>query len=295
MAFRHIAAYLFLAIAWGLSFLVLLKVVKAFGWGAAVTLRALVASGTLYLLARAMGFQFHWQSRWKHLGMIGLSTVAVQLVGLSYGTPLIGTAMAAILVATIPLFSMLIGQAWGTETLDRAGILGLVLGFVGLVLLVGFPAEPITASFLIGCAALLISAFAAAFGSNYASRFLAEAPSLEVTIAAFFIGGVLTLPLLPLVPLPKTPELIDVVYLVLAGAGMSGLTYAIYFWLVSEIGPTRSVSVEFAVTLVAVLTGAIFLGESITPVQIIGGAVIILGCSLVLGLLPFGRKPRVGG
>jgi drug/metabolite transporter (DMT)-like permease len=295
MTARHIAAYLFLAIAWGLSFLVLLKVVQAFGWGAAVTLRALVAAGTLYLLARAMGFSFRWQSSWKHLGIIGLSTVAVQLVGLSYGTPLIGTAMAAILVATIPLFSMLIGQAWGTETLGRTSILGLLLGFMGLVLLVGFPAEPITSSFVIGCAALLVSAFAAAFGSNYASRFLADAPSLEVTIAAFFIGGVLTLPLLAIAPLPKAPDMMDVFYLLLAGAGMSGLTYAVYFWLVGEIGPTRSVSVEFAVTLVAVLTGAIFLGESITPIQIVGGCVIIMGCALVLGLLPFRPKPQVPG
>lgn len=43
---RDLAAYMFLAIAWGFSFLVLLKVVHAFGWVGAVSLRALIASGT---------------------------------------------------------------------------------------------------------------------------------------------------------------------------------------------------------------------------------------------------------
>lgn len=284
MSLRHIAGYAFLAIAWGLSFLVLLKVVTAFGWVGAVTFRCFVAAATLYLAARLLRQRLVFGAPIRHFAMIGLTTVALQLIGLSYATPLIGTAMAAILVATIPLFSMLIGQVWGLERLSMTGIAGLVLGFLGLILLVGFPAEPITPQFVIGCLASLGSAFAAAFGSNYASRYLGGVRSSEVTMAAFFFGGIIALPLLAIVPVPTTPTALDFLYLVIAGAGMSALTYVIYFWLVAEIGATRAISVEFAVTLVAVLIGAFWLGEALSLIQLAGGAVIIIGCALVLDL-----------
>lgn len=286
MSARQLAGYGFLAITWGLSFLVLLKVVHAFGWVGAVTFRCFIAAGALYLAAKLTGATLRFDAHWQHFAMIGASTVAVQLVLLSYAMPLIGTAMAAILVATIPLFSMIIGQFWGLEKLGLSAVIGLVLGVLGLVLLVGFPAEPITPGFLIGCLASLGSAFAAAFGSNYASRHLKTVRALEVTMAAFFFGGVMTLPLLAFVPLPAMPTAVDVLYLVIAGAVMSALTYVIYFWLVSEIGATRAISVEFAVTLVAVLIGAVWLGEAVTLIQLGGGAIIILGCAFVLGLMP---------
>lgn len=294
MSARQLAGYGFLALTWGLSFLVLLKVVEAFGWVGAVTFRCFIAAGALYLAAKLMRLTLRFDAPWRHFVMIGASTVAVQLVLLSYAMPLIGTAMAAILVATIPLFSMIIGQFWGLEKLNASGLAGLALGVLGLILLVGFPAEPITPSFLIGCLASLGSAFAAAYGSNYASRHLAQARALEVTLAAFFSGGVITLPLLALVPIPATPTAMGILYLVIAGAVMSALTYVIYFWLVSEIGATRAISVEFAVTLVAVLIGAVWLGEAVSLIQLAGGAIVILGCAFVLGLVPMQRASKHG-
>ena len=60
----------------------------------------------------------------------------------------------------------------------------------------------------------------------------------------------------------------------------------LYFRLVGAIGPTRAISVEFAVTLVAVLIGALLLGEELTAPQLLGAAIILAGCALVLGLVP---------
>ena len=294
MTGRQIAGYVFLAITWGLSFLVLLRVVDAFGVIGAVSFRCFVASATLVLIAALTRRRLAFPAHWGHFAAVGATTVAIQLLGLSYATPVIGTAMAAILVATIPLFSMLIGHVWGLEAIRQDGLIGLALGFIGLVLLVGFPAEPITIAFLTGVAGSLISAFAAAFGSNYASRFLRGVGSLEVTAAAFLFGGIMTLPLLPLVPVPAAPGLLDYLFLLTAGALMSAMTYVVYFWLVSEIGATRAISVEFAVTLVAVLLGALYLAEPVSLTQLVGGAVIILGCVLVLGLWPWRSARQIG-
>lgn len=290
MSPRDLAAYIALAVIWGLSFLVLVKVVDAFGWAGAVALRCFVAAGALYGAARLSRRRLAFSAPLRHFIVLGATTVAAQLVGLSYGTPLIGTAMSAIIVATIPLFAMVIAHLWGLEAITLRGIAGLALGIVGMVMLVGFPAVPVTPAFLTGCAAVLFACFSAAFGSNYAARHMRGVGSWEVTMASFFFGGVVTLPLMLVVPVPGMPQAIDFLYLFILGAGMSALTYVLYFALVAAIGPTRTISVEFAVTVVAVFIGAVFLNEPITALQLIGAVIIIAGCALVLGLIGGARK-----
>ncbi|UHS63967.1 DMT family transporter [Agrobacterium vaccinii] len=282
----ELAAYLFLAVAWGLSFLLVLHAVAAFGWVGAVTLRCFIASFTLLIIARATGRKLDFSAGWRAFAVVGATTVAGQLIGLSYATPIIGTAMAAILVASIPLFSMLIGQVWGLEKISPQSLLGMILGFGGIVILVGFPAVPVTTAFIIGCVASLMGCICAAFGSNYASRNLKGSGAWEITIGAFLAGGILTLPFLLVVPLPKTPGLVDVAYLFGLAIFMSALTYITYFRLVSLIGATKTISVEFVVTIIAVIVGAVVLDEPLSALQLLGAGIIILGCALVLGLYP---------
>ncbi|QWK77928.1 MULTISPECIES: DMT family transporter [Brucella/Ochrobactrum group] len=283
---RDTATYIFLAIAWGLSFLVVLRVVEAFGWVGAVAFRSFIAAGTLFAIAKLSGRKLDFQAGWKPFAVVGATTVAGQLIGLSYGTPLIGTAMAAICVASIPLFSMVISQLWGLERITSRGLIGLLLGVTGIVLLVGFPAVAVTPEFIMGCVAVLFSCFSAAFGSNYASRRLSTTGSWETTIGAFVFGGILTLPLIVAIPVPVMPGLVDFIYLLISACVMSALTYVLYFRLVGNVGPTKAISVEFAVTVIAVLVGAVFLKEQLSIIQFVGAAVIIAGCALVLSSRP---------
>ena len=285
---RQVVDYLLLAVIWGVSFLLVLKVVQAFGWAGGVSFRALVAAGLLLLLARLTRRELRFGS-WRPLAVVGATTVAGNLIGLNVATPRIGTAMAAIFIATIPLFSMLIGLVWRIEHIDRLGRIGVALGFVGVVLLVGFPAVPITSQFVVGCVASVLGAISAAFGSNYARKHLQQVGSWEQTIGAFLVGGLLVLPLLVVVPVPRTPVLSDLGYLVLLAAFCSALAYVLYFRLVAEVGATIAVSVEFLVTVIAVVIGAVVLGERLSLVQVLGGVVIIVGCSMVLGVLPARR------
>jgi drug/metabolite transporter (DMT)-like permease len=283
---RDTATYIFLAIAWGLSFLVVLHVVEAFGWVGAVAFRSFIAAGTLFAIAKLSGRKLDFHAGWKPFAIVGATTVAGQLIGLSYGTPLIGTAMAAICVASIPLFSMVISQLWGLERITSRGLIGLLLGVTGIVLLVGFPAVAVTPEFIMGCVAVLFSCFSAAFGSNYASRRLSTTGSWETTIGAFVFGGILTLPLIVAIPVPVMPGLVDFIYLLISACVMSALTYVLYFRLVGNVGPTKAISVEFAVTVIAVLVGAVFLKEQLSIIQFVGAAVIIAGCALVLSSRP---------
>lgn len=285
MGSKDIASYAALAVIWGLSFIVVVKNAEAFGPVGAVTFRCFVAASVLALVAAVARHRMNFRGQLVPLTIVGATTVAGQLLGLTYGTPRIGTAMAAIFVAAIPLYSLVMSVLARTEHFTRAKFLGLVLGIFGVAMLVGFPAVPVTDQFILGCAAMVFSTLCAAFGSVYANAKLRHMPSADITVGAFIAGGAMTLPFLLLAPVPRMPVPMDFVYLLIAGGLMSATTYLLYFRLVTTIGATRAISVEFAVTLVAVLFGALVLDEKLTALQMAGGAVIVLGCALVLGLI----------
>ena len=281
---RQFAIYLFLAVTWGCSFVILLHVVAAFGWAGAVTLRSIIAGLLLLAAARITNRRLQFDGLWKDLAIVGATTVAGQLVFMSVGIPRIGTAMSSIFVAAIPLFSMVISQLWGLEQMSRRGLAGVGLGVAGILMLVGFPVEPVTQSFLFGCAASMLAAFFAAYGSNHVSRYLGSAGAFEITIASSIIGGLITLPAMLAVPVPRVPTPVDFGWLFALAAIISALNYTLYFKLVAEIGATKTISVEFLVTVVAVIIGTMLLGERLSAVQFAGAAFIICGCALVLGL-----------
>ena len=283
---RDLAAYVILALVWGLSFMVLVRVVAAFGWAGAVSFRALTAGVALLLVAPLIRRRLDFSIGWGPLAISGALTVGLQLAGIAFAAPRIGTAMTAIIVSAIPLFSMVVGRIAGVERLTPRSIIGLVTGFAGIVLLVGFPAAPMTPSFLLGCAVSILGSFAGACGSLYASTRLRTVDPWVVTIGSFLSGGIMTLPLLLLVPVPTVPGMADYGWLLMLGLVTSALMYVLFFTLLASIGPTRAISVEFAVTVVAVLAGTLLLGERLSPMQVAGAAVIVAGCALVLGLWP---------
>ena len=283
---RDLADYLFLALAWGFSFLFVRLVSHSFGWIGAVSLRAFVATAAVWLMAKATRRTLKFNAGWRPFAVVGATAVAGQLLGISFAIPRIGTAMAAIIVATIPLFAMLIGQVWGLEKISLRGLVGLLMGFAGIILLVGFPVVTIDGDFLLGSASCLLGCISAAYGSNYASHRLKATGSWEVTVGSFLFGGLLSLPLLYFVPVPIVPEPMDYVALIFLGCVMSGMTYVRFYRLIVAIGATKAISVEFVVTIVAALVGVAFLGEQLSLVQSLGAAIILFGCALVLGLIP---------
>ncbi len=289
MTRKQLAEYALVALVWGLSFLVLLKVVKAFGWVGAVTFRTLLAGSLLLAVAKLRGRVLDFRIGWKPFFVVGATTVAIQLIGLSFAAPRIGTAMSAIFVGTIPLYSMVIGRLWGTEHITRQGALGLVIGFGGMVVLVGFPAEAVTSRFVLGCISSVISCIASAIGSNYARGRMASVGEWEQAIGSFLFGGFLTLPLLLAVPVPTTPRPVDYLFLLMLAGFVSALGYVVFFRLVAQLGATKAISVEFIVTVIAVVAGSVVLDERLSAAQLVGTAIILTGCALVLGLV--GRRP----
>jgi drug/metabolite transporter (DMT)-like permease len=281
-----------LALLWGVSFLLLLRVVEAFDWGAAISVRAFIASGSLFLLSLLLRRKLDFSVGIWHFAVLGATSVSFQLIGLSIAVPRIGTALTAILVGAIPLFSSVIGRLMKIEEIDKVGFIGLVLGFVGIIFLVGFPSAKLGSDFFLGFFLCLAGCISAAFGSNYSKLKLSNAGNWEQVIGAFFFGGLFTLPLLLFVPIKSGLDPSDWVNMVALAVICSAFCYVIYFSLVLKIGATRSISVEFLVTVVAVLIGAFYLNEAISIIQLFGALLVVLGSILILDLLSLSNRSK---
>ncbi|MFM8632840.1 MAG: EamA family transporter, partial [Candidatus Nanopelagicus sp.] len=102
-----------------------------------------------------------------------------------------------------------------------------------------------------------------------------------------------TAPILFFVPIKSGLAVVDWLNMVSLAVFCSAFCYVIYFSLVAKIGATRSISVEFLVTVVAVLVGAFYLNEAITLIQLFGASFVIIGSVLILDLLPSTKARRV--
>lgn len=284
MTRRQLALYLGVSTIWGCTWFFILKVVQAFG-GGGVALRAIIGGLALLATARLLDKPLEFGS-WKPLGVLAATTVAAQLMGFNLATPMVGTQVTAILAATIPMASMTIGRAWGLERITTTGYLGLGLGVFGVVLVVGFPTVEIDATFILGSAFCIAGAIGAAYGGNYSRLRMSKVGYWEQTIGSFLIGGAFMLPLFVFDPPTHAPALIDYGYLAVLSVISTGLGYVMFFKLVSEIGATRALTVEFLVTAIAVVIGAVFLGERLSAAQALGVVAILIGCTLVLNLVP---------
>lgn len=275
---------------WGASFIWLSIATPEFGWAATVSIRSMIAGTLLLLIALATRRRLDFQGEWRNLAVLGFTSVGLNLGGMNFALTRLGASLTAILVTTIPLYSLIIEWIWHRKRPTPTMLAGLVIGFAGVVVLIGFSPQRVDLSFLVGVLGSAIASAGFAFGGSWAKAHLPHMGSYEQTIGTFLFGGLFTLPLIAAVPLAQIPPSWQAVgALVVVAATASSFAYILYFTLVDEIGATRALTTEFLVPVVAVVLGAVLLHERITLVQMAGAAVILAGCALVLGL--FGRQP----
>lgn len=288
---RSSFAYAGLVLLWGVSFVSIRWVVGGFGWAPAVSLSCLLIGLTVAVLAVLNGRRLDLRLRWRRMLLLGFG-LAVQLIGLTLAVDRLGTALAAVAVGTVPLFSTLIGQMWGFERITGQAAIGLVLGFVGILLVLMFPAEGISWDFIAGMFAGLLSAIAGALVSRYAVARLSSTGPAELVSAAFLTAAVLTAPLAWLFPGPGGPGLLDWLGVVVLGILLGGLGFTLEVSLRGSAGTPVASSARSGATIAAVLIGMVFLREMLSGGQYFGVLLLVGGCALVLGLPQLSRFTR---
>jgi drug/metabolite transporter (DMT)-like permease len=233
-----------------------------------------------FLLARRELIRFERRDV-APIALLGILQFGVLIALLNYGLKYIPSGRAALIFATFPLLTMLIAAALRQERLTAAKSTGVLLTILGVGLALGEKAlQPGAAAHSwIGEAAVLASALSGALCSVLYRPYLRRYPTLPVSAFAM-LASVAFLAIMATqegffgAPPRFTP----------AGAGAvlfiglsSGIFYFVWLWALRHAPPTE-VTVFLALSpITAMLLGTAFLGESLTPLAMLGVAAVALG------------------
>ncbi len=284
---------LLLAALWGASFLFTRVAVPAFGPVALVELRVLIAALFLLMLVAWRGELAALRANLGRATLLGLINSALPFFLYNYATLTITAGLASILNATVPMWAAVIGVLWLRERIRISQWFGLALGLIGVAVLVWGKVDlrPGSTQWSVTLAVGAALAATLAYGAAvHLARRLQAGVAPLVTAAGTQIGAavVMAVPALWLWPAqtPGAPLWLAVVAL---GIGCTGVAYVLYFRLIARTGPLRAASVTFLIPVFGTLWGALFLGEPVTAQTVFGGAVVLAGTMLALGLLRGGK------
>lgn len=290
MPAASIVDFLLLAAIWGSSFLFTRYAVLDFGFVATAALRVAVAAAFLVPLMLARGHGPEFRRHWKAVCLLGMLNSGIPFLLFAFALLSITTGLSAILNATVPLFGALVAWAWLKDRPTGSRVLGLVIGFAGVAMLAwdkaSFKPDAVSgiapAWAIIGC---LVATICYAFAASATKRWLTGVPSL-VNATGSQLGATIGLALPALWFLPaQMPGTRAWLSLVVLGVMCTGIAYILYFRLIEHAGPARALAVTFVVPVFAILYGALFLAEQVTPWMVGCGVVIVLGTALSTGLL----------
>ena len=187
---------------------------------------------------------------------ISIGNVVLTLAGIAEGTRLAGAAIASVLLNSAPFFAALFARIWLDEHLTGRQAVGLVVGFAGILLIVGSTKRTpaLTCAWVVICLSGALGWAAAGLGMRYLSTRETGFDVYGATTAQFLCGGVLLIPyLLTTRPTPtdwSSPELwASLVFLVV---GAQVITYIGFYVALSHWTSARVFSWTFLVPAVAV-------------------------------------------
>jgi drug/metabolite transporter (DMT)-like permease len=300
MRFRGYLVLFTLALIWGASFLFIkIGVEEGLPPATLVVLRLSFSVATLVAIAiaRPRLIRGWWRYWWLAL-LVGLVNVVVPYSLITWGETQIASGTTSILNATTPLFTVLLAAAWigsAHERLSWRRVGGVLVGFVGVGVLIGPAALDFSNQSMgavAGMLAVLIASAAYSVGALLSRRYGGAAllvGPLTTQVAALLLEIPLAIYWQPPTALPTPRALAAIAALGIFG---TGIAYLLYFWLIRNVGATRTTIVTYLLPCTALLWGALFLGEAVTWNALAGLALVLLGTVTTNGTL--GRRRRQG-
>ncbi|WP_439825204.1 DMT family transporter [Aeromonas caviae] len=277
-----------LAAIWGASFLFMRIAAPAFGSVNTTFLRvffALVGLAAMLLLLRT---PMQFQGKLKSIMVLGIINSGVPFLMYAVAALWLPAGYSAILNATTPLMGALIGFSFFHETLTLRKWAGVMLGLVGIGLITTTGEVDLSGQLAIGVLACLIATACYGCAGFLTRRWVTERGGLDAKLVAFGsqIGAVLFL--LPffgytLATGPAVDWAQPGVWASVLAVGFlcTAFAYLLYFRLIADIGPLRSLTVTFLIPPFGILWGYLVLGETLTGGFVFGGAVVCLAVWLV--------------
>ena len=272
------------ALLLGSTFLFLNITIKEISPFTTAAFRTLIAAPICWGLMRAFGSHLPLtRQEWVALFWLGLLTAAIPFGTISWGQQHIESGMAGILFGTIPILMVVLAPIFlAEETFTQRRLAGGVVGLAGVILLIGPSVLANASAQTLGIAITFLGPLSHTLGAIYARRQTNLTPPTMATGQMIF-GGLILVPLAfaTEAPLNLNPSMGAIGAILVTGVFCTAIAMSLYFVVIHRIGATRSSLVPMFMPVVAVVLGAVVLGERL-PISAFSGLALILAGALAV-------------
>lgn len=267
----------FLALTWGASFLFIDIALDSLEPGVITWLRALLGAAALALMPAARGRVD--RESWPQVVLLGFTWIAIPFTLFPIAQQWIDSSLAGILNAAMPLFAATIAALLLRRLPRPIHMAGLVVGFIG-VILVTLPSWGEGDNAALGIVLVLLATVFYGFSVNIAVPLQQANGALPVVLRAQVVAAVATLPY-AVAGLPDSSfDPAGVGSVVVLGVLGTGIALAVMTSLVGRVGATRGGVAVYFIPIVAVVLGVVFRDDAIAPLAIGGMFVVLIGAYL---------------
>ena len=281
-----------LSLLWGVSFFFSKVALAELPPWTLVVGRFGIAAIALVAAARLSGHRIPTSPRvWASFAVLGLLNSWIPFGLIAWGQTQLTSGLASILNATTPLFTALVAHTWGDERLTVRRLTGVAIGLAGVCVLIGAGVLGSLGRHTLAELAIVGAALTYAFAGTYGRRFRALPPILPV-MGMMSTASVMALPVSLVFDRPWTLAIGIRTWAALLGLALlsTALGFVIYFRVLGAAGATNVMLVTLVMPVVALLVGAVFLGEAVTRTALAGMALIAAGLLVIDGRLLRGLR-----
>ena len=275
---RGWALFIAMCFIWGIPYLLIKVAVGDVSPVALVLFRTVIGALILVPIALARGDIAPALRHWRWVVAYTAIEVALPWFLVSDAELRLSSSLTGLLVAASPFAAVIVGRLAGSnERFDTRRLVGLVVGFVGVAVLVGFNVSlgDLGAAGEIGLVAICY-----AVGPLIVSRKLADAPPIGVVAMSLVLPAIIYAPLgLSHLPAAIPPPQV-LLAIGLLGVVCTALAFLLFFALIAEVGPVRATVITYVNPAVALALGVALLGEPLTIGAGVGFALILAGLFL---------------
>jgi drug/metabolite transporter (DMT)-like permease len=293
LSIKHWLIFILLGAIWSSSFMWIKIAVQEIGPMMLVAFRA--TFGLLFGVGVILIGRVQWPRGfkvWTPLLLLGLTNVAIPFFLISWGEQSIDSGVASVLDATVPLFTILIAHyVLDDDKITLSKMMGLLIGFAGVVVLMSKDLFHASTNSLLGQAAVILASIFYAVNSVYIRRTTEDMPGIVRSTGPLISASAIMWLATFLFERPVELPQLGITWIGLLWLGVlgSGLAFTMAFYLIHEIGPTRTTMVTYLFPLGGVTLGVLFLNEQLTW-QLITGAILIVLSLVVANWEPKRRK-----
>jgi drug/metabolite transporter (DMT)-like permease len=282
-AIKLALAFAAIYLVWGSTYLAIRYAVETIPPLVTAGIRHTIAGSILLAWAWARGFR-PTRQQWLAGLAVGALFFFVGHGTLHWAEQYVGSGLAALLIATEPMFILVLGWLMGQQKISRLSALGLALGIAGVAVLTG--AELTHGSSLLGLLAVLLGSFSWAAGVVISPRVKLPSDALGRTALPTLCGAAMLLIAAGITGEFQATHWASISMRSLLGLGYlitfgSVVAFTAYTWLLQRCPPALVATHTYANPVVAVLLGWLLAGEPLT-MRVVLASVAILGAIVLI-------------